>query len=133
MNRKLKFREYNTKLCLMIPQEEMSCHVDFMKYGRVATLKGFLEPPFCEIMQFTGLTDKNGVDIYEGDIVKNIVKETMFGFWYNKYCYKDVIEETKNLVSYNEKWACFNIVKGSRWGILEVIGNIFENPDLLQK
>lgn len=64
--------------------------------------------------QFTGLTDRNGIDIYEGDIVKE--KEEGEVFVYDI----KVIDDR-----YTTGWAI-----GYR-NVVEVIGNIYENGDLL--
>ena len=67
-------------------------------------------------MQYTGLKDKNGVEIYEGDIQKSV----------NFY------RETRlEVVKWRKDCADFEILRFSGKPICEVIGNIYENPELL--
>jgi len=61
------------------------------------------------VMQYAGLKDKNGKDIYEGDVVKIN--------WYGDY------EAEFPFIELYEAEA--------EWDIWEIIGNIYENPDLL--
>lgn len=73
--REIKFRAWDNKLKILLPQSELSCHSGFMEYGRRATLNGFLEHPDYELMQYTGLKDKNGKEIYELDYVLDKYKQ----------------------------------------------------------
>ena len=70
------------------------------------------------IMQSTGLKDKNGKLIYEGDIVK----ETLTDF---------INEEIITVVKWDELNAMYNLENLQNCK-REVIGNIYENPELLE-
>ena len=76
-----------------------------------------------EMMQFTGLTDKNGKDIYEGDIVEQ-EKNCLFDD--GKYILTVCFNGKDQFVSGN----CSLYQAVQSFGA-EVIGNIYENPELL--
>ncbi len=88
-----------------------------------------------ELMQYTGLKDKNGKEIYEGDIVKGIsYKEPIVCRTSIKVI--GVVEWTNNFG--NAGFDFHNsLPKGFRTypnlQNCEVIGNIYENPELLNK
>ena len=73
------------------------------------------------VMQFTGLKDKNGKEIYEGDILQYSYSRDTTG--------KDVITDT-----YTVEWDQLKEGVGFALPFLnnaEIIGNIYENPELL--
>jgi uncharacterized phage protein (TIGR01671 family) len=85
-----------------------------------------LEEGECVIpLQFTGLQDKNNKDIYEGDIVKTLICLGPAGedYFNVPVKYGELGEISIQLWPYNEK--------KKFWP--EIIGNIYENPELLEK
>jgi len=80
------------------------------------------------IMQYTGLKDKNGKEIYEGDIIAGITEGNL-----GVINVKAVIlfEKGKFVDSYYRKPLDTNIFANKT--TLEVIGNIHDNPELLEE
>ena len=89
----------------------------------------FVDPK--TVGQYTGLTDKNGKKIFEGDIVKR-----EYTLWNGET--KKTRETQIGVVSYSNKECgfCFDKVCNLRkpWDgdTLEIIGNIHDNPELLK-
>ena len=78
------------------------------------------------ICQYTGLKDKNGKRIWENDIVKDELV-SLFGtvIW---------IQDGSDYVGwflYDEYIGCPKIMSKKMWNDCEVLGNIFDNPELL--
>lgn len=116
--RTIKFRAWNTKGLSMSPPNSLAGWIMVMGVMGID-----LDQQPWEIMQFTGLLDKNGKEIYEGDIVKH----NRFG-----------VKGDNDIIQYDSESASFLITNGPRRLILRtdsdcaVIGNIYENPELLQ-
>lgn len=78
------------------------------------------------LMQYTGLKDKNGVEIYEGDVMKFFDKVVAVIVWdFNSWCFKWVDPTYIKIRQYNPEPVFRNI------NLFEVVGNIHQNPELL--
>ena len=115
--------------------------IDLERDGSIGCIVDYsdinLDPSECILMQSTGLKDKNGVEIFEADVVK--VSDG--GNEEDSY-----ISVVKNYA--DEGYPAFDIEAPSSWyyesnvlstitcgeyETIEVIGNIYENPELLEK
>lgn len=110
--REIKFRAWNVATKTMVDLKKITpLALDIDTDG--------LFIPFSNgllLMQFTGLKDKTGKEIYEGDIVKlNDRFIDIVVFEASQFCTKE--PQATNVLS--------------EWGGIEVLGNIYENPELL--
>ena len=160
MNREIKFRVWDRALNKMITQENVKGLLDTVNTGDyytdytysgeewypaydILTIFDYFEDiedryiedtstKRFELMQYTGLHDKNGKEIYEGDIVKitnknskvipikPLIAQIVWSEEYLAYILittsvKDAFENLGDYIDYD----------------IEVIGNVFENPKLL--
>ena len=85
----------------------------------------------CILQQYTGLKDKNGREIYEGDIVQYNRRSSYDGINFEVKWSEDnwgwvLVSKNKDYLV-NERTP-----EGYRYEFIEIVGNIFENPDLLK-
>ena len=129
--REIKYKSWDTKdkvirdvVGMSLYHESLSVDIEFGKYLQ-DDIKRF------ELMQYAGLKDKNGVEIYEGDILSTdlsrpylIVEFRNGAFMYQCHHdgqnYYDFMEPANERLKFNTKYH-------------EVIGNIYENPELLER
>lgn len=121
--REIKFRAWFGEEHKMIPFDELHIELENGEYTVWYSLDGdSIQDGLCvedfNIMQYTGLKDKNGKEIYEGDIVRLPEDED--------YKYYSII--------YSKNRLGFTLSNGCGFGLsygIEVVGNIYENPELL--
>nr|WP_298927364.1 YopX family protein [uncultured Erythrobacter sp.] len=120
MKREIKFRVWDKASNQMLDNDCL-LHGDYGEWPRIVfALNG--EDADYTLMQFTGLTDKNGTEIYEGDVVE--LHGQLFAavydapqFWLSKDGSPDGLEDT----FYSDSGMLY-----------EVVGNVYENPELLR-
>ena len=127
--REIKFRVWDKKHKKMSLVDAIDFEHDEI-YGKNGCER-YTPKPFkdIELMQYTGLKDKNGKEIYERDIVKgnyHFKGEGWFDTGEGDYKIFSAVEFK------NGKFACQSFNVGEMTDFVEVIGNIFENPELME-
>ena len=128
--REIKFRAWVNELKLMCIVERLDIAAGRICLKHVEFAKIFLSERVgaptndVKLMQYTGLKDKNGKEIYEGDVVNyshprtNEIIRTVT-FKHGAFGIEGIYEKTHIIFG--------NILDSH----IEVIGNIYENPELL--
>lgn len=98
---------------------------------------------FCEIVpetvcQFTGLCDKNGTKVFEGDIIQNIsFDETVYYGVVRFGKYNTPFREEETNVGFFLEWVPDfawrrDLAHWTEKDYIEIVGNIYDNPELLE-
>ena len=130
----LNFRAWDKVSKCMCSVDYMNLYDGFYEYkffGKDKSISGTAD--FSDksliLMQSTGLKDKNGVEIYEGDIVKPLGFASWIGVVaYSKENAAYILDDHNNDFRKGENIYLSEFAEG-----LEIIGNIYENPELLEK
>ena len=131
-----KYRVWDKELQTML---DVSL-IDFKKGVLVGEHWEFGETNFMNfdeivLMQSTGLKDKNGKEIFEGDVVKRYRSPFFKAKW--EYQIETVLKEKASLLLGREFGKNFGTIPFdspfAESVLLEVIGNIYENPELLEE
>ena len=111
--REIKFRAWDKviKSIVKIISLDYECDVAKITKGKDIVEAKLKE---LELMQYTGLKDKNGVEIYEGDVVKDIDDEYDNSNWKERF----------QVVKFEE--GSFLPVSERHFSNFEVVGNIYE-------
>lgn len=138
MSRAIKFRAWDKRIPRMIYDVQRGTQND--------TFSDFLHYDCYVVMQFTGLQDNNKKDIYEGDIVKwtNLLLEdggiNPVGFQSGAFVLLNhrgirvggeypAVSQMRD--GWKDDWTSIENFKYGGDRTIEVVGNIYENPELL--
>lgn len=136
--REIKFRAWNKDQKIMCYDDEdrTEDYMDGILSTRIGLINSWLSTPeyefdyrsLYEVMQYTGLKDKNGKEIYEGDLITIT----------DPFIDQEAIGVAKIVFSYDYVggWVAeanyHHLNIGTRTHMIRVVGNIYENPELLE-
>ena len=129
MKREIKFRAWDKEKKQMVEVGTMefiaesgwSCYLLEDKFVDDKQMGYYQEAKNIELMQCTGLKDKKGKEVYEGDIVEinhNPEEVDKGSVLYSGSCFQVDFHDESEILEYLKP--------------VEIIGNIYKNPDLLK-
>lgn len=131
ITREIKFQVYSRQTKEIYPVTSISINALgtgwLVYWGKLVGLAG----KDCDLLEYTGLKDKKGVEIYEGDVVK---WQQASGCLLppDPKAYTCVIEW-----GWDHSWRCKYVPKDTCFTFasshIDVIGNIYENPELAKE
>lgn len=144
MNREIKFRAWDKKEKYIADVYEIDfCNenVILLDYGAIDEFethsRNFDE---IELLQHTGLKDRNGKEIYEGDIIRKFnylgeecsINKIVWDSTLCTGCHTEMIKDFISPKGYGREEVSIGLsVRECEY--IEVIGNIYENPELLER
>ncbi len=121
--REIKFRAWDKRNNRI----EYSCNRYIIWDGKVGIYDDngdFEEDKDLILIQFTGLKDRNEKEVYDGDIFKSPSGILFYVLWYRDgWCYNNVNDDPEHISGRLSEIANY-------W---KVIGNIYENPELVKE
>ena len=141
MNREIKFRiwdNYTNRFVTCVYETNKDCYLFIGRSGYVTAFNCYGEEIDFQdgrfiIQQYTGLKDKNGKEIYEGDIVTFKPKSSKGPFWVIRYD----SEHTMYVAKQNDWYVRLDCETDLPLPLkieetIRVVGNVFENPELIK-
>lgn len=137
--RQLKFRAWNTSAKQwQTDYSALDCNGNFLVK---MSENSFDQSDGVKLIfqQYTGLKDKNGVEIYEGDVIAYTSHTKTLGDVYHRRVvewHDEVARFSMHKIgkhTSDPKANEYSLFKAEKMQKLEIIGNIYENPELLEK
>ena len=124
MNREIKFRGYSEELKYFVYGFLQEVDVEGVGYSYIFWQGNTTPVRADSVSQFTGMYDKNGKEIYEGDILElNNCGLLIVCFYKGEF-------KLQKLAEYHKKRNLYASISYLEFSVLR--GNIYENPNLLQ-
>ncbi|HHX13230.1 MAG TPA: hypothetical protein GX731_10440 [Clostridiales bacterium] len=143
--REIKFRVWDKNERVMYPPEfvtSIDLYEGFIElgeetYGEYTELlwDKVLQLDECEMLQYTGINDENGTEIYEGDVLRWSSEDNDGSMLVSN---EQVIYNDGRFVMLNEKGQIVDLLKDAikynkSYEKVELVGNAYENKELLEK